>query len=109
MACKRTRKTAHLLKILQASTFVLCTVGFIYGAVESWLKFAGQPLSSTVNEVNFGNELLPSMTVCRLRLDTYKKAFLTNITLEEMKEELGMDFIMASQGFGAVLVHPFIG
>ena len=99
MGCKRSRKTESVLKILQALTFVLCTIGFIFGAVESWLKFASEPLSATVEEVDFGVEdLLPSMTVCRLKLETYKKAFWTNITLEEMKEELGMDFILAQQG-----------
>ena len=103
MSLKASRTIAQLLKILQAATFVLCTIGFVYGTVESWLKFASEPLSSTMTEINYAHEQMPSLTICRLELASYNKAAWKNQTLSEMKRELGMDFVLAMQGYANVL------
>lgn len=76
-----------------------CTVGFIYGAVESWIKYEDQPLSSTTNEVPMRGEVLPSMTVCRIEMETYMKTNITNVTLDELRKEMGMEVVLVNQGY----------
>ena len=86
------------LKLLQAGTYALCLAGFLYGARESWVKFDGEPLSATTTELPLGDRPLPSMTVCRFLLATHTRMNQTNITLEEMRAELGLEFVLANQG-----------
>ena len=94
----KAKKDSPTLRLLEAGTYILCVAGFLYGTRESWVKFYSQPLSATTTEMPLGEESLPSMTVCRFLVSTAARMNQTNITLEEMRSELSLEFVMANQG-----------
>ena len=92
------KSKSSTLRLLQLLTMTACSAGFVYGVVHSWLKFSEQPLSSTTTEVGSREEGLPSMTVCRVEYTVSQKTDWTNMTREELRAFLGMEFVLVGQG-----------
>ena len=92
------KRQSATLKTFHAVTLLACTIGFTYGVIESWLKFQEQPLSSKTVEIGMEQEVLPSITLCRVNMDVYNKINVTNMTLEELRSEMGMELVTMQQG-----------
>ena len=84
-------------KVVYAVVATACAVGFIYGAAESWMKFASEPLSSTTTEVEMTEVKLPSVTVCHYDSESlwYSNS---NWTLSEALDNMSMDVYGVTQG-----------
>ena len=91
-------ETSKDWKLIHTLILFSCTVGFIYGAVESWLKYEAQPLSSTTAEVWMKSDPLPSITVCKVGSDMFRRAGMMNATSQELKSEMSMELVLVTQG-----------